>query len=60
MAPEAPADFARALAALIADPARRGALGEAGRRRVRAEFGLEENIARLARRFGLGAVAART
>lgn len=60
VAPESPGEFARALAALIADPARRGALGEAGRRRVRAEFDLEENIERLARRFGLGAAAARS
>ena len=57
--PESPAEFARALEALIADPARRRALGEAGRLRVRAEFGLEKNIERLARRFGLGAAAAR-
>ncbi len=55
VAPEAPGEFARALAALIADPARRSALGEAGRERVRAEFGLEANIERLAQRFGLGA-----
>jgi glycosyltransferase involved in cell wall biosynthesis len=55
VAPESPGAFARALAALIADPARRRALGEAGRQRVRAEFGLEENIERLARRFGLRA-----
>jgi len=55
VAPESPGAFARALATLIADPARRRALGEAGRQRVRAEFGLEENIGRLARRFGLRA-----
>ncbi|MEK6244303.1 MAG: glycosyltransferase family 4 protein, partial [Pseudomonadota bacterium] len=41
VAPESPAEFARALEALIADPARRRAIGEAGRLRVRAEFGLE-------------------
>jgi len=56
VAPESPAEFARALQALIADPARRRALGEAGRLRVRAEFGLEKNIERLARRFGLQSV----
>jgi glycosyltransferase involved in cell wall biosynthesis len=56
VAPESPAEFACALEALIADPARRRALGEAGRLRVRAGFGLEENIARLARRFGLQSV----
>ena len=54
VAPEAPEEFARALAALIADPARRRALGEAGRRRVAEKFGLESNIERLARKFGLG------
>ena len=59
VAPEAPAELARVLAALIADPARRSMLGEAGQRRVRAEFGLEENIERLARRFGLGRAPAR-
>jgi glycosyltransferase involved in cell wall biosynthesis len=59
VAPESPAEFARALEALIADPVRRRAIGEAGRLRVRAEFGLEENIERLARRFGLGPVSPR-
>jgi glycosyltransferase involved in cell wall biosynthesis len=53
VAPEAPQDLALALASLIRDPARRRALGEAGRRRVRERFGLQGNIARLARRFGL-------
>ena len=51
--PEAPEALARALEALIRDPARRAALGEAGRRRVEATFRLEPNLARLARRFGL-------
>jgi glycosyltransferase involved in cell wall biosynthesis len=54
VAPEAPEEFARALAALIADPARRRTLGEAGRRRVGENFGLESNIGRLAGKFGLG------
>jgi glycosyltransferase involved in cell wall biosynthesis len=54
VAPESPAEFARALEALIADPVRRRSLGAAGRRRVAEKFGLEANIARLARRFGLG------
>ncbi|HUN69122.1 MAG TPA: glycosyltransferase family 4 protein [Burkholderiales bacterium] len=49
-------EFARALEALIRDPARRSALGEAGRQRVHAQFGLEANIGRLARRFGLKAM----
>jgi glycosyltransferase involved in cell wall biosynthesis len=53
VAPEAPEELARALAGLIRDPARRRALGEAGRRRVQERFGLQGNIARLARRFGL-------
>jgi len=54
VAPEAPGELALALAALIADPARRRALGEAGRRRVAGNFSLDANIARLARKFGLG------
>jgi len=57
VAPESPEEFARALEALIRDPARRRALGEAGRRRVHAQFGLEANIERLALRFGLAALA---
>ena len=55
VAPEAPQELAQALAALIRDPARRRALGEAGRRRVAERFGLESNIASLARKFGLAA-----
>jgi glycosyltransferase involved in cell wall biosynthesis len=54
VAPESPEAFSRALAALIADPARRAALGAAGRLRVQREFRLDANIERLARRFGLG------
>ena len=53
VAPESAEELARALAALIADPARRRALGEAARARVTAKFALEANIGRLARRFGL-------
>jgi glycosyltransferase involved in cell wall biosynthesis len=53
---DAPA-LAAALAALIADPARRRALGEALEARVRAHFALEPNLDRLARRFGLEAEA---
>jgi glycosyltransferase involved in cell wall biosynthesis len=45
--------LAAALAALIADPARRRALGEAGEARVRAHFALEPNLERLAQKFGL-------
>jgi len=53
VAPESPDELARALGPLMREPARRRALGEAGRRRVVEKFGLESNIARLARKFGL-------
>jgi glycosyltransferase involved in cell wall biosynthesis len=49
--------LAAALARLIRDPARRRALGEAGRARVRAEFTLEANFSRLARTFELAGPA---
>jgi glycosyltransferase involved in cell wall biosynthesis len=49
-----PAAFAAMLERLIADPARRRSLGEAGEARVRAQFALERNVGRLAQRFGLG------
>jgi glycosyltransferase involved in cell wall biosynthesis len=39
--PRSPAAFARALAALLADPGRRAALGAAGRRTVRERFTLD-------------------
>ena len=45
--------LAGALEALVRDPARRRALGEAGRARVRAQFTLEANFGRLAEKFGL-------
>jgi glycosyltransferase involved in cell wall biosynthesis len=48
-----PSSFAAALAALIADPARRRTLGAAGQARVRAVFALEANFERLAVKFGL-------
>ena len=48
-----PAALARALEALIRDPARRRALGEAGLARVRGEFALEANLDHLALKFGL-------
>ena len=51
------AALAAALAALIASPARRHALGAAGEARVRAHFALESNLDRLAQRFGIGAGA---
>src|SRR5205085_9287357 len=47
------ASLAAALADLIRDPAGRRLLGEAGEARVRSEFALEGNFARLASRFGL-------
>jgi len=53
VAPESPGELAHALEALIVDPARRRSLGEAGRERVREKFGLEANVVRLARKFGL-------
>jgi glycosyltransferase involved in cell wall biosynthesis len=49
--------LAGALEALIRNPARRRALGEAGRARVRAQFTLEANFARLAHKFGVKALA---
>jgi len=52
-----PAALARALEALIADPARRRALGAAGQARVHGEFALEANLERLARKFGLAGAA---
>jgi glycosyltransferase involved in cell wall biosynthesis len=47
-----PAALAEALASLIASPARRRALGEAGEARLRAQFALEPNLERLAERLG--------
>lgn len=57
VAPESAEALAKALAALIADPARRDALGAAGKARLNANFALEPNLARLARKFGLPAAA---
>ncbi len=51
--PGEPAALARALAALIADPARRARLGRAGEARVRREFDMAAGIDMLAARFGL-------
>jgi glycosyltransferase involved in cell wall biosynthesis len=48
-----PEALARALETLIADPARRRALGQAGQARVAERFALEANLEPLARRFGL-------
>ena len=55
VAPESSAALAHALAALIGDPARRQALGAAGQARVAERFRLEDNLDRLAAKFGLGA-----
>lgn len=54
-----PEALARALEALLRDPARRRALGEAGLARVRGEFALEQNLERLAQKFGVGRDARR-
>ena len=51
--------LARALESLIADPARRRALGQAAQTRVREGFALEPNIDALVRRFGVGSRAHR-
>ena len=48
-----PDGLARALEALIVNPARRRALGQAGRARVVEGFELDANIERLAQRFGV-------
>lgn len=49
-----PPALARALEALIGNPARRRALGLAGQSRVAETFGLDANLEPLARKFGLG------
>jgi glycosyltransferase involved in cell wall biosynthesis len=53
-----PAALARALEALISNPARRRALGQAGQARVIESFALDANLEQLARKFGLGASGA--
>lgn len=53
VAPESPGALAKALHTLIVDPGKRRALGNAGRVKISAEFGLEGNIAKLAAKFGL-------
>ena len=54
-----PEALARALEALITNPARRRALGQAGQARVAQSFALEANIDALARKFGLASGANR-
>jgi glycosyltransferase involved in cell wall biosynthesis len=56
--PDDPDALARALEALIANPARRRALGQAGRSRVVKSFALDANLEALARKFGLAASGA--
>ena len=51
--------LARALESLIADPARRRALGQAAQARVREAFALEPNIDTLAEKFSVGSRAHR-
>jgi len=53
-----PGAFSRALEALIANPARRRALGQAGQSRVVESFALDANLEELARKFGLAASGA--
>jgi len=57
--PGDPAALAAALARLIAEPALRRRLAAAAEARLRRDFDAEHTIARLARRFGLAAPAAR-
>ena len=51
--PESPAQLAEALHDLIADPQQRRRLGRAGQVRLAARFGIEQNLAPLAERFGV-------
>ena len=51
--------LARALESLIANPARRRALGQAAQAHVRESFALEPNIDALAQKFGVGSRAHR-
>jgi len=55
--PESAGAFAAALESLIVEPARRRALGEAGRIRVKTRFGVNMNVERLAEKFGVPGVA---
>ena len=54
-----PRGTGEALGSLITDPPRRRDLGHAARLRVVSEFGMEENISRLAAKFGLAQEEAR-
>lgn len=59
VAPQSAADLAGALSLAITEPARRAALAAAGQERLARYFGMEANIVRLARRFGLPLPAGR-
>ena len=59
VAPQSAADLAGALSLAITEPARRAALAAAGQDRLARYFGMEANIVRLARRFGLPLPAGR-
>ena len=50
---QSPQALATALGGLVADPLRRHAYGLAGQARVAERFGMQANLARLARKFGL-------
>ena len=52
--PESPDPLCKALADLIGDPQKRRRLGRAGHSRLVARFGIEQNLAPLAERFGVG------
>jgi glycosyltransferase involved in cell wall biosynthesis len=53
-----PGALARSLETLICSPVRRRSLGQAGQSRVVESFGLDANVERLARKFGLAASGA--
>jgi len=46
--------LARRVLILLGDPARREAMGIAGRRRVDSRFNLRTNVARLVESYGIG------
>lgn len=50
---QSPEALAAALGSLITDPSRRLAYGSAGQARVAKHFGMQANLVRLARKFGL-------
>ena len=52
--PDSPDPLCKALADLIGDPQKRRRLGRAGHSRLVARFGIEQNLAPLAERFGVG------